>query len=202
MDKIIKEWRRFLKESNSYQVYCDMDGVLVDLIGGLRKEILSMDLDRGKRQSAAAVLESKEEWQDLEDDPQLGPGVQVIYSILNDPDVNKRVRFWAELPATKYMKDLWDYIIDEEPIILSAPWKINGQVDEACKRGKEIWIDRYQLNPKKVILTRDKAAHAARNHILIDDMKKYLDSWAIAGGIAIEHKTVIDTIKELDTWLQ
>jgi len=203
MDKIIQRWRTYLREERgTYQIYCDMDGVLVDLIGGLKKKVLSMNLDEDKRGSAMAALESKQEWQTLEDDPQLGPGIQVIYSILDNPNVGERVSFWAQLPPTTYMKDLWEYIIDHDPIILSAPWKINGQVDEACKRGKEIWIENFQLNPKKVILTPNKEAHAASDHILIDDMKKYIDPWAKAGGIAIEHITVIDTIKELDTWLQ
>ena len=203
MDKIIKRWRGYLKEGrDTYQIYCDMDGVLVDLIGGLGKKVLSMQIDENKKERAIRVLMSKKEWQELENDPQLGPGVQVIYDILEHPDVNERIRFWAELPPTKYMKDLWDYIKDHDPIILSAPWKINGQIDEACRRGKEAWIESFQLSPKDVILTPDKTAHAASDHILIDDMQKYLDPWAKASGIAIEHTTVIDTIKELDKWLQ
>jgi len=202
MDKIIKKWRSFLQGRNSYQVYCDMDGVLVDLVKGIELKIPSFTSSRKVAEEAYAVLESGIEWQKLQHDPELSDGAQIIFDILDNPDYNERVKFWSELPATKYMIDLWDYIRDEHPIILSAPWKIDGIVDSACEEGKRNWIINNNLNPKDVILTPDKEKHAAPNHILIDDMRRYIDPWRKTGGIAIEHITVIDTIKELDKWLQ
>ena len=37
----MKSFKEFLaeEEKKSYQVYCDMDGVLVDFIGGVMKEL-------------------------------------------------------------------------------------------------------------------------------------------------------------------
>ena len=35
---LFENWRKYLKEENGafpYQIYCDMDGVLVDLVGGV-----------------------------------------------------------------------------------------------------------------------------------------------------------------------
>ena len=50
MDEIEKKWKIFLEQDNeedkkeekrSYQIYCDMDGVLVDLIKGIEDELVS-----------------------------------------------------------------------------------------------------------------------------------------------------------------
>ena len=40
MDEVTQKWRIFLREdkNNSYQIFCDMDGVLVDLAAGILKE--------------------------------------------------------------------------------------------------------------------------------------------------------------------
>ena len=67
------------------------------------------------------------------------------------------------------------------------------------------------LNPlpqkDKIILTHNKQNYAmhpttGKPNILIDDMDKYIDPWAAAGGIAIKHTSVNETIKELEKWLQ
>jgi hypothetical protein len=54
--------------------------------------------------------------------------------------------------------------------------------------GEEIFVPAVQ-----------KATFAAPNHILIDDMKKNTDAWEAAGGIAISHKNLSDTLGKLET---
>jgi len=208
MDKIIKEWRRFLKESNSYQVYCDMDGVLVDLLGGIAEAIGLKDIEPNIRAAAIQALESGEMWRDLikkeKEHPELSMGTKEIFKI-----ISRDADFWASLPAMQDAQQLWDYIspLNPGPYILSAPW------DEESRQGKLLWLSGManNLNPMpakdKIILTHNKHAYAmnpktGKPNILIDDMDKYLDPWAAAGGIAIRHTSASETIRELEKWLQ
>ena len=53
MDEVNKKWKLFLEQDSeeeeqvepiSYQIYCDMDGVLVDLEQGIEDKLVSSDL--------------------------------------------------------------------------------------------------------------------------------------------------------------
>ena len=207
MDEIIKKWRIFLKEdnNNSYQIYCDMDGVLVDLIGGLKKRIISLDLSNKVQDQAFGVLDSEVTWQDLQDDPKFSKGVRAIFDILNNPNEDEREQFWTNLPPTEDMTELWSYIKKYNPIILSAPWILpNGEVDKFCDLGKRNWITRFSLEPFDTIITPVKEVHSAPTHILIDDMEKYLGPWRGEGkkGIAIKHTSAKETIRILSELLK
>ena len=208
MDKITKKWRAFLKEDNSYQVYCDMDGVLVDLLGGVAMALNLEDIESNVRAAAMQALESGEMWKDLikkeKEYPELSMGTKEIFKIIShDAD------FWAGLPEMHDAHQLWSYIssLDLIPYILSAPW------DEESRQGKILWLSGLagKLNPvpskDKIILTHDKYMYATnpetgKPNILIDDMDKYIDPWMAAGGIAIKHTSASETIKELEKWLQ
>ena len=67
MDEVEKKWRSFLLEGRQipYQIYCDMDGVLVDLLGGVEEAIGFEDLEPNIRAAAIQALESGEMWADL-----------------------------------------------------------------------------------------------------------------------------------------
>ena len=47
MDEVEKKWRNFLLEGRKvpYQIYCDMDGVLVDLEEGVIETLGLEDID-------------------------------------------------------------------------------------------------------------------------------------------------------------
>ena len=207
MDEIEKKWKIFLEQDNeeakkeekrSYQIYCDMDGVLVDLIKGIEDELVSSDLPKEIIIKAILVLNSGEVWEEFDNSSELGEGSQAIYDILNNPDYDERLRFWTYLPMKSDAGELWRHIKPHDPKILSAPWKLpNGELDKACIQGKKNWIGRHYLNPKEIIITPEKQVHADSNHILIDDMKRYLDPWNEAGGIAIKHTKSKSTKKQL-----
>ena len=186
-----------------------MDGVLVDLLGGIEEAIgLEDEMDEAVRAAAVQALRSGELWADLEKTnpkyPELSLGVKEIYKIIsNDADI------WAGLPATNGAQHLWNFIssLSPQPYILSAPW------DESSRQGKILWLSGLagNLDPPpskdKIILTHDKHKYAinpetGKPNILIDDMDKYVDPWAAAGGIAIKHTSTSTTIKELEKWLQ
>jgi len=214
MDEVDKRWKLFLEQDDaeeeqkedetesvtSYQIYCDMDGVLVDLEKGIEDKLVSSDLPEDIIIKALLVLHSGDTWQDLASNSELTDAAQAIFDILNNENVEERLQFWTYLPIKSDAAELWKYITldDHDPIILSAPWKLpNGELDKACIQGKKNWIARHSLNPKEIIITPEKQVHAGPNHILIDDMLRYLEPWAGGGGIAIKHTDAESTEKQL-----
>lgn len=210
MDEVTKKWRRFLSEGRNvpYQIYCDMDGVLVDLLGGIEEAIGFKDIEPNIRAAAIQALESGVMWRDLikksEEYPDLSRGTEEIFKV-----ISHNVDFWASLPPMQDAHVLWSFLssLSPEPYILSAPW------DEESRQGKILWLSGLagNLNPlppkDKIILTHDKHNYAinpetGRPNILIDDMDKYTVPWAAAGGIAIKHTSADITLKELEKWLQ
>ena len=210
MDEVTKKWRRFLSEGRNvpYQIYCDMDGVLVDLLGGIEEAIGFKDIEPNIRAAAIQALESCVMWRDLikksEEYPDLSRGTEEIFKV-----ISHNVDIWASLPPMQDAHVLWSFLssLSPEPYILSAPW------DEESRQGKILWLSGLagNLNPlppkDKIILTHDKHNYAinpetGRPNILIDDMDKYTVPWAAAGGIAIKHTSADITLKELEKWLQ
>ncbi len=216
MDKITEKWKDFLKKkNNSYQIYCDMDGVLVDLEAGIEEELVFADIEDDIREQAIRVIHSGELWHTLQGDSDLNKGVKAIFDVLSQGSSEKRKEFWADLPPKSDVMTLWNYISEYNPIILSAPWKINDKIDQACCAGKKKWFEKLNPQPRKVIIAGcegenegDTSKHLyARNedgtkNILIDDMEFYLNDWDAAGGIAIKHTSASTTIKELEKWLK
>lgn len=156
------------------QIYCDMDGVLVDIIGGLAKLYNIKDLTNKNF--------------DAHIDPM-------------KPQIDKdHPHLFAELPWTKDGEQLWKYISKYEPNILSAhtnTWQPNSKQD------KLHWIDKH-LRPlpklNHILLRRDKQKYAKTNgvaNILIDDWSKNIDEWKAAGGIGIKHTSTAETIAAL-----
>tara|TARA_R110000824_G_scaffold5923_11_gene27151 strand:- start:6688 stop:7320 length:633 start_codon:yes stop_codon:yes gene_type:complete len=210
MDEVTNKWRQFLSEGRpaSYQIYCDMDGVLVDLLNGIAEAIGFKDLEPNIRAAAIQALESGEMWQDLikkdKEYPELSLGTKEIFKVISHD-----VDFWASLPSMQDAQQLWSFLasLNPEPYILSAPW------DEESRKGKILWLSGLAGNldpmiPKdRIILTHNKHKYAmnqetGKPNILIDDMDKYTDPWMAAGGIAIKHTSAAETLRELERWLQ
>jgi hypothetical protein len=209
MDEITKKWRSFLlEERNSpYQIYCDMDGVLVDLEEGIIEAIGFEEVSEPVRAAVVQAVKSGIGWRNLEkkeeEYPELSMGVKEIFKI-----ISHNANFWANLPVMEDAQQLWSFISPFHPVpyILSAPW------DEESRKGKILWLSGIagNLSPMpekdKIILTHNKHAHATNQetgepNILIDDMDRYLDPWRAAGGIAIKHTSASSTIGELEKWL-
>jgi len=194
MKLIFENWRKYLnyipsERTQTYQIYCDMDGVLVDFVGGTVKHITN-NLQSGEAEELRAAI-----------------GRDYIES--EDIDNNKTVRrymyrelenhadFWRDLPWMPGGKELWDYIAPYNPHILTAPMKYGSEI------GKQEWIDK-NLNPpppEKVFMSHEKYRWAVRDggpNILIDDFSKNTVPWTEAGGIAILHTDTAKTIQELE----
>lgn len=201
-----KKWLSFITEEETFtaqkfpfDIYCDMDGVLVDLVGGIIK---AADLkippdDFNRRRALMTILGSEKEWKDFKG-TKAGHVLKFIHKLLSND-----VEFWANLPPMDDAQQLWNYIVPLEPYILSHGW------DSDSDKGKRIWLSPLAGNidpspsQSKIILTGDKYKHAVNKqtgepNILIDDMDKYLGPWAKAGGIGIKHVSTENTIKELN----
>lgn len=161
-----------------HAVYCDMDDVLVDLIGGIRRlygfnAIGSWSSHNGQIEPMKAVIDR------------------------DHPDL------FAKLPWMEDGRLLWNYLHQAgvSPRILSArttTWQPN------CVRDKTRWI-RRELRPQPSaihIVERDRkqdfavAADGTRN-ILIDDWDRNIVEWEKRGGIGILHTSAKTSIEAL-----
>lgn len=161
-------------EAQKY-IYCDLDGVLVDFDGGFISHF---------------GLPPKE-YEKLH-------GVDKFWEVIN----YKGSKFWKNLPPTPYKDILWEYIFPHCKAIITAPSK-----DISSFIGKYEWV-KYHLTPLPKILYR--SSHLKQevlfnipdedktNHILIDDRKDITQNWIKAGGSALHHKTIEDTILQLN----
>ena len=168
-----------------YVIFCDMDGVLVDFDEGY-KELTGVTTQHADSQG------KNEFWGLFRDS-------------LKNKDIPER-SYWANLDWMSDGKQLWDYIKDYNPYVLTAP-SVNFDIpfEERYKlennesmQGKTEWVQRLP-NMRKIYFrsaTR-KADFAGPNKILIDDRKDTIDSWNANGGIGILHTSTANTIKQL-----
>ena len=152
--------------SQQYKVYCDMDGVIVDF-------------ERGYND-----LTGKE-----------APGVHSTYDKTDFWSAITKAgsKFWADLHWMSDGKELWNYIKQYSPKLLTAPSR-----EKSSEIGKQEWIDKH-LPGTPVIFkqAKDKKDLAEPNAILIDDRKDNIQQWIDAGGIGILHTSTESTIKQL-----
>lgn len=116
--------------------------------------------------------------------------------------------FWSDMEWMPDGRELWSYVSQFNPTILSAPSR-----DPKCLTGKVKWLQKniklpnydVQLKSKrgwdgesKIILNSNKGKYATGpNDILIDDTPKKIKMWQDAGGTGILHKSASDTIRQL-----
>ena len=202
-DESTRSMKAKLNEDNAatfpFRIFCDMDGVLVDLIQGIIDEANIRMVDQSEQQKKAfmKILSSGKSWQNLKTSKQGKDVLKNIFKILGDDR-----DFWASLPLMPGANKLWGFINRFEPFILSHPW------DDASAEGKRIWLSELAKNispsppETRIILTGDKHKYAVNKetgapNLLIDDMPKYLGPWEESGGIAIKHVSADSTIRQL-----
>lgn len=156
-------------------VYCDMDGVLVDLIKGY-VNVAGVCLT-----TLHGVGDSK--W---------NPALEVD-------------GFWKNLPPMEDHNDLLNFFEAHIPghklHVLSAP----QHLFPTCADEKAEWIRKHAtvFNPDNinVVDRKRKPEFALREcggpNILIDDYEKNIREWTEAGGIGIHHTSAETTINRL-----
>jgi hypothetical protein len=117
--------------------------------------------------------------------------------------------FWSEMPWMPDGKELWDYIKNQNPTILSAPSRdpksVSGKMKWIEKNLPELANNRLQTKCKngwdgvsKIILNPDKYRYVrGPNDILIDDTPEKINKWIQAGGTGILHTSAKHTIQML-----
>ena len=167
-----------LTEFDYPQIYCDMDGVLVDLIAGATK-ILGYDFSK----RYGYVSGRHELWDKLAEEKM----------------------FWAELPPMPDMKQLWVFISTFQPNILTAVPAVRLVWDPPAGIQKAMWCEKnLGISKDRVyaVQRRDKKHFAkssdGRPNVLIDDHQNNIQEFKSAGGIAIHHTSASSSIAELE----
>jgi len=181
MKLLLENWRRFLNEEQEYEIYCDMDGVLVDFELGV-VEYITGALAEGR----AEELKAKIDRDYITTDDLAGPTKNQNIRDYMYKELQHNADFWENLPWMPNGQRLWEVLAPHNPNILTTPMGYGSEI------GKQAWIDN-NLNPppQKVFMSREKYNWANKNSILIDDWTKNTVPWAEeenGNGIAILHK--------------
>lgn len=173
----MKSFKEFLKEEHlqliekmkSYKIYCDLDGVLCDFMGGIMDTLhISREPNQDEIAEFLATLEgSSSDW-------------------------------WAGLDWQEGGKKLWNMLRHLNVEILTA-CPSNCKMQPNVIKGKKKWCKKHLKMSTGVNVTtrRGKVRFVAPTHILIDDYKKNCNEWKQAGGLAIHHRDPRRTAKEL-----
>ena len=158
--------------TQQYELYVDLDGVIVDF-ADFSKDLTGIDIN------GAGKDDRNKFWKHIE------------------RHVKQGNPFFASMKPLADAFHLWNYVLKYEPTVLSATGHIFGAGDE-----KRAWVRNHlghRAAEKAIFVrnSRDKAKYATSTSVLIDDRKKSIDPWVEAGGIGILHKTAELTIKQL-----
>jgi len=194
MKLLIENFKSFINEQETRlpQIYCDMDGVLVDFERGIVDQI-NKDLQMIRKMEDKKNLVKIQRALDS-----LGRDEIVIDDLRGKSATSKPVRnymygragndanFWSKLPWMPGGKELWNFISKYDPYILTSPMQKGSEI------GKAFWIDEnLRPLPDKVFMSSEKYEwalnDAGKPNILIDDWSKNTVPWSNKGGIAIQH---------------
>ena len=118
------------------------------------------------------------------------------------PIIKRTPRFWSDMPWMPGGKQLWNYIKQYNPHILSA----YTPDDPNCIPGKRTWLRKnVRISSNRVNLVRRvekqkfamKSDMGRRPAILIDDFPRNIDQFKAAGGMGIVHTSTSNTLREL-----
>ena len=179
-----------------HQVYCDMDGVLVDFENAAVDKINETLKDLSHPLVHLAEIVIKELGRDYISLVDLKKGRHLSSSIavrnLMQPLLEDDEDWWATLPFLEEGKKIWSIIsqFNPKPIILTSPMDQNGK--KGSIEGKKRWIKtNLQLSTNvEVIFSHDKYEYAIKDGeatVLIDDYEKNVRLFKDHGGFIIHH---------------
>lgn len=159
-----------MKIKELYKIYVDLDGVLADFNGHARTVYGLSD----------SVLKSNKIW-----------------DYITQYQKNSNKEWFYDLPLMNDAMQLWDYVKDYSPTILTA----TGWEYEKVSEQKRKWVEKHFGSDIPVITvpkSEDKAKYATADSILIDDSERSINPWIQNKGIGILHKNSTQTIKDLE----
>jgi hypothetical protein len=152
-----------------YKIYCDMDGVLTNFDKRFK--------DLNPEHLSAAQYQTKY-------------GVEKFWDVI---DEDNKIKFWVGMEWMPDGKQLWDYIKDKQPTLLSAPSK-----KPASRLGKRLWVKNNLPGVPLILASAEKKQnYSGKDKILIDDRPDNINQWREKGGFGILHISAADTIKQL-----
>lgn len=198
--------RSIIREGESFtgEIYCDMDGVLVNFeVGAV--ELVSQILDgtadpiwTSGSKSMQRNIDSLR--RDLGDEwrPVSGADLDVkgVRQIMRSAISSAPGEFFDSLPPLDDgINDLWPFLnsVGSQVHVLSAPIKGREGSGPTAGDGKRDWCGRYlRPAPASIIIADavDKPRWAVADgipNVLVDDKKKTVDAWNEMGGIGILH---------------
>jgi hypothetical protein len=224
-EDFVENFKSYLREEGEkLQLYCDMDGVLVDFVTGAinamnellpkiaadRERLSQLEPDRKNREyvlfksARKAVEELGGDWnmkfepQHLDKTKEFKKSLDFMYAV-----VTHDVDWWANLPWVPGAEaGLWKKILKFNPKILSAPMDNSPESAE----GKKIWCQKnLGYSGDQIVLSEDKTVWGSVDGVqgvLIDDRDKYVAQFEDGGGIAIKHdpnnvEATLATLEEL-----
>ena len=148
-----------------------MDQVIVNFLGGARKAL-------GREFNDPVEFGGEDKW----------------------PAIGQMPQFWLDLEWMPGAKELWNRIKDRNSYILSAIPKV--EIVPLCSIQKQQWCGReLALTPDRaLVVARHEKKNFAINdtpNLLIDDHGGNCRDWREAGGIAIHHFTIPETLAQL-----
>ena len=190
MKLLLENFKTYITEQENGlpQIYCDMDGVLVDFEQGVVDQINKDLLMIRKMADQKNLLKI----QNVLD--KLGRDEITLDDMRGKTETSKPVRdymygrvgenatFWADLPWMPGGKELWAFIAPYEPHILTSP------MGKGSQYGKTFWIHENLglSDEQKVHMGHDKYRWAANEdgsfNVLIDDWDKNLGPWSFHTG--------------------
>ena len=193
MKLLLERWQQLLNEQKLPQIYCDMDGVLVDFEAGiveqLNKDIHGIEETiKGAGKLRVALEALGRDYITMDDMRGKSKASKVVKNYMY-ARIGNNSEFWSDLPWMPGGKELWDFISPYKPHILTSPMLKGSEM------GKAFWIDDHLgrlPEEQEVIMSHEKYKYAlsedGSKNILIDDWSKNTVPWDGAGGIAIQHK--------------
>lgn len=172
----------------TYQIYCDMDGVLTDF----EKRFVDMLKQEGPKYYSKEVINQvtrPKHFEKLE-------GEKEFWNFI---DNHVGLEFWSDMEWMPNGRQLWNFISPYNPIILTSPSRQN-----TSRLGKRIWVKNHlpPAPPVEFRFGEAKSDFANEKAILIDDKPSNLAAFAAKGGIALEVKdgeiqSVINALRQL-----
>jgi len=157
--------KKYALPLGEFILYIDMDGVLVDF-------------DKGFRQfGKGGPLDFMEKY-----------GKPSFWKLMN-----QHPHFFLNLDWMPDGKELWNYVKQYDPIILTTP----AHSMKYCKEDKKKWVKRHLGENIKVIFSSKKEKYANLTSILIDDRDQNIIPWKTSNGIGIKHISTNNTISKL-----
>lgn len=149
------------------EIYCDMDQVLVDFIGGA-EEVIGMPFAQAEKDDRwEAIKNTKDFWANLD----WMPGAKRLYSFI--------AKYDPHILSAASGRD-----------VNARPGKLKWlSKNTRIKRGKTNLVKRE--DKQKFAMTDGKP------NVLIDDYLKNITQWEAKGGIGVYHTEVGKTIAEL-----